>query len=292
MNKLLLLIMFFSSMLLIWCSANFWTKFYQNTDPVFFENSSNYDELSYDELNFLEDILDEKLSCNWWYEKEKTFISYAILDRIIIDEDIIYNLIVSGWWIYIDKRWNLSSSCGFGWLPIVVKIKQTEFGFSFVSYKEAESWSEHFPSVKKMFSELAFKKWEDESFVYNTQETPLQKAEKYFWIIYWTGGTFDCSFCDKNWYKSWYTLDSKDGEVEWYEIFWNIKNSQNKYIIFRSDWSFENYNSWDAGTGVWIFWQDENTILVDAYPDHTYDRYIVQYLADNEFHLTREIMHK
>ena len=80
MNKLLLLIMFFSSVLLIWCSANFWTKFYQNTDPVFFENSSNYDELSYDELNFLEDILDEKLSCNWWYEKEKTFISYAILE--------------------------------------------------------------------------------------------------------------------------------------------------------------------------------------------------------------------
>ena len=85
------------------------------------------------------------------------------------------------------------------------------------------------------------------------------------------------------------------GIIEWYQIFTtdNRKiDKKNKTLMFYSDWRFEIKNSRDEGAGVWIFGKDEKTILVDTYPDHTYDRYILQFLSDNEIWLTREILHK
>ena len=284
MNKFILIIFLFFYIIFLWCSQKLWIKDTVNID---------YHNLSGDDSKFLEDIIMSNVSCNRWYENEKTFISFSVLDKFINEDlNMVYDLMISWEWMYIDKRWNISSSCWFWWIPTEIIIKQTNTWFILISYKEALDWSEYFPSLENMFSSLALEKWKKNDYTYNTQFSPLKRAEKYFWINFWTGGDFVCEFCDRNRYESGYTLDSKDGKSEWYQIFWNIINSQNRYIIFRSDWSFQNYNSRDEGTGIWIFWKDDKTILVDAYPYHTYDRYIIKYLSGDVIHLTREILQK
>lgn len=264
-----------------WCS-----QIKNNITKPNIENNTNINK-------FIEQSIENQTACDRGYQREKTFISYAILDTGINNNgNTEYYLMVSGEWMYIDKRWNISSACGFGWIPTTIEIQQTQTGFIIINYQEALDGNKHLPSVKDMFSPIAFKKRQKNDFVYNTQLSPLQKAEKYFWITFWTWENFECTFCDQNRYESGYTLDSKDWTQEWYQIFGTQTNLEDRYIIFRNDGSFQNHNSRDAGTGTWIFWQNNTTILVDAEPHHTYDRYIIQHQTGDEIHLTREIIQK
>lgn len=278
------------SIFLFWCNTTT-LDIENNQDVAISENkeSSNI-------LNFLEDILVEKTSCNHWYNTEKMFLSFAILDQYLEDEKIIYNLLVKWEWMYLDNRWNISSTCGFG-VPIKIVLLESLTWYELLDYEEAMDGNLYTSSIKKMFSSKAIQNMDKSNYSFNTDKSPLQRAEEYFWLDFWTGWNFNCLFCDKIRYYTWEAWESKvkDGIIEWYQIFTtdNRKiDKKNKTLMFYSDWRFEIKNSRDEGAGVWIFGKDEKTILVDTYPDHTYDRYILQFLSDNEIWLTREILHK
>jgi len=282
MKKLFLLLSLFTIALLTWCSqiSNITTpKTYNNTDQNI--------------LNFLEQTIEEQESCNQKSNNEKTFVSFAVLWTWKAEFwDLIYYLLINGEWIYIDERWNLSSSCGFSWIPASIELKKTNTGYIMISYSVNSTKDES--TLKRMFSSSAYNKLKQENHIYNTNISPLQRAERYFWITFWTGWNFECTFCDQNRY---YAGNGDEEKVKkWiqksYSIFTNNKNEENRYLTFNSNWNFENHNSRDEGTGIRIFWQDNTTILVDAYPSHTYDRYIIQYQTWDEIHLTREILQK
>lgn len=282
MKKYIWIIFLLSVIFLAWCLP----KGEENTQ----EQAT---EVAWDVSNFLEKTIEEKEKCGRWEANQQMFISYAILWTGISSEANVEYYVLANWeWMYIDKRWNISTTCGFSWLPVSIEIIKTHTGFSLVNYQVALDGSLHIISTKKMFSPQAFQKWQDHSLKANTNLSPLQRAEKYYWIPFWTGGNFACTFCDQKRYNSGYTLDSKDNTQEWYEIFTTLPQEDKYYMVFSSNWIFENHGSRDQGTGKRIFGKNDTTILVDAYPPHTYDRYIIQYLSGDTMHLTREILQK
>lgn len=283
MKKYIWMIFVLSLLFLAWC----WFQTDQNIQEIL-------ENWSWEILTFLEHtIIEEHGTCKRWEDSEQMFVSFALLwTGKSVSWNVEYYLMTSGEWMYLDKRWNISSSCGFAWMPTRIEVEQTDTWFVVLDYQVALDGSEHYPSTKEMFSPQAFKKREKADYTYNTELSPFQKAQKYFWIDFWTWWNFECSFCDQARYDSWYFLDSKDWAQEWYSIYSHNKNEKNSYILFTSEGNFENHNSRDEWTGTWIFWKDKTTILVDAYPYHTYDRYIVQYHSWDELHITREILHK
>ncbi|HKL43915.1 MAG TPA: hypothetical protein VJ892_01405 [Candidatus Absconditabacterales bacterium] len=282
MKKLFLLLSLFTIALLTGCSqiSNITTpKTYNNTDQNI--------------LNFLEQTIEEQESCNQKSNNEKTFVSFAVLGTGKAEfGDLIYYLLINGEGIYIDERGNLSSSCGFSGIPASIELKKTNTGYIMISYSVNSTKDES--TLKRMFSSSAYNKLKQENHIYNTNISPLQRAEKYFGITFWTGGNFECTFCDQNRYYAGNGDEEKvkKGIQKSYSIFTNNKNEENRYLTFNSNGNFENHNSRDEGTGIRIFGQDNTTILVDAYPSHTYDRYIIQYQTGDEIHLTREILQK
>lgn len=282
MKKLFSILLLSSLLFITWCSQ------INNTTTPQIENNSNI-------LNFIEQTVEEKENCNRWVENEKMFVSYAILWTEINETwNIKYYLIVSGKWMYLDKRWNISSSCGFGSIPTKIEIQKNQTGFDLINYETALDWSLYVSSTKKLFSTEAFNKRQKKDYNYNTPLSPLQRAEKYFKKPFWTGWNFECIFCDK---KRYYIKDGDEEKIKkWrqepYSIFTNNKNEENRYLIFNKNGNFENNNSRDEWTGTRIFWKNDTTILVDTDPHHTYDRYIIQYQTEDEIHLTREILQK
>lgn len=282
MNKVFWIMFFVSLIFLAWCSQ----KLEENTQII-------QTELFWDIWDFLEKTIEENENCSK-ENKEKTFVSYALLWTGINSKwNLEYYLVTSWEWMYIDNRWNISSSCGFGSIPTTVEIVTSETGFSLVNYKIAKDWNLYASSTKEMFSAEAFKKREKEKFIYNTELSPLQRAEEYFWISFFTGWNFACTFCDQKRYNSGYADEErlKEWTQEGYEIFTTIPNN-NKYMIFYNNWDFER-NKWrDEWTGIRIFGKNDETILIDSHPPHSYDRYIIQYLSEDTMHVTREIMNK
>lgn len=283
MKKTLWIIFFVSIVFLTWCSL----KFEENTQI-------KKTDLSWGVLDFLEKTIEESENCSR-ENKEKMFVSFALLwTDINSNWNIEYYLVTRWEWMYIDKRWNISSSCGFWWIPTNIELTKSQTGFSLVNYQIAKDGNLYLSSTKEMFSSEAFKKRKNNNYTYNTDKSPLQRAEKHFWIKFWTGWDFECKFCDKNRYNLWYSDEEKLKKwlEESYVIYTNNKNNKDRYLNFKKDWTFENHNSRDEWTGIRIFWKDDKTILVDAYPYHTYDRYIIKYLSGDVIHLTREILQK
>lgn len=282
MKRIIWILVLSSLIFIAWCSP----KGEENTQK-------QVTEVSWYILDFLEKTIEEKESCS--KEKQtKTFVSYALLWTDINSKwNLEYYLVTSWKWMYIDKRWNIYSSCGFGSIPTTIEIATSETGFSVVNYLRAKDWNLYTSSTKEMFSAQAYKKWLKEDFKYNTDLSPLQRAEKYFWITFFTGWDFACTFCDQKRYNSGYADEErlKEWTQEGYEIFTTIPNN-NKYMIFYNNWDFER-NKWrDEWTGIRIFGKNDETILIDSHPPHSYDRYIIQYLSEDTMHVTREIMNK
>ncbi len=283
MKKLFILSITLLSLALTWCSQ------INNTTTPKIDNNTDQKI-----LNFLEQTIEKQESCNQWINNEKMFVSYAILwTGINKIWNIKYYLVVSGEWMYLDKRWNISSSCGFGWIPTKIEVQQTQTGLSLIDYQTALDGSLYVSSTKKLFSSEAFKKRQKKDYNYNTNLSPLQKAEKHFWINFWTGWNFECTFCDQKRYSIGYADEKKIKEwiQENFEIF-KTNQTGNNYLVFTTNGEFENHGSQDEWTGTRIFWKNDKTILVDTEPHHTYDRYIIQYQTGGEIHLTREILQK
>lgn len=257
------------------------------------ETNLSEEDLSISQI--IEQTIEEKENCNRVGEwEEKMFVSFAILWTGENDSDNIEYYLLTSWeWMIIDHRWNLNPTCGFSWIPTKIELKQTQTWFDIIDYQIAMGGSLYVSSTKELFSPEAFQKRQDKNYKYNTNLSPLQRAEEYFDMIFFTWWNFECEFCNKNRYEYGYADEKqiKDRILESYTIFKTIPNDNNN-LIFYSDWIFENNGGWDQWTGNRIFGQNEKTILVNSDPYHTYDRYIIRYFSEDEMHLIREIIHK
>lgn len=232
-----------------------------------------------------------------WSENENTFISYAILwTGINKTWNLEYYVVTNGEWFYIDERWNLSNSCWFGWIPTTIEFeKKSDWNYEVIRYETASDWSDYVSSTEKIFSKEAFKKWEKWDFVYNTDVPFLEQAEKYFrvTVIPENENHFECDFCDKNRYESDADYDYfKNNNINiWYKL--SLEPTENKTFKFKSDWTFETKWSRDEWTWTWVFWKDENTVIVLMNEiQHIYDRYNILEKSENEMIMSLDIIQR
>ena len=224
----------------------------------------------------------------------KTFIAYATLWTWINDNwDTEYYLLVNWEGYHIDERWNISDDCWFGWIPTRITINSE---WTVVDYKVAEDWTLYDSSTKELFSNEAYKIRKDAKYKYNNTKSFLEQAEEYFntkLIPEWDNN-FECTFCDKLRFYN-FTPEANEKLQETNDLYFDYvaENNWNNTIYFWSDWTFEAKWSRDEWKWTWVFWKDENTVIVsyEALP-HVYDRYIIINQNENNLNTILEIIQK
>ena len=293
--KKLLPIFAISFLLLCWCTPN------NNTTQQIENQEDNWDIITNEtnEINNTETTIDDILSTAI-HEKEdcdmgsKTFIAYAILWTWSNDNwDTEYYLSVNWEWYHIDERWNISDDCWFGWIPTRITVDSE---WKVVDYEVAKDWTEYDSSTKEMFSDQAYKIRKDAKYKYNNTKSFLEQAEEYFntKIIPEWDNDFECKFCDKlRYYNFTPEADEKSQKTNDLHFDYIAENNWKNTIYFWSDWTFEAKWSRDEWKWTWVFWKDENTVIVsNENLNHVYDRYIITNVDENNLNTILEIIYK
>lgn len=230
-------------------------------------------------------------------DDSELFVDYALLWSSIKENGNYEYYLVANWqWFYIDERWNLNNSCWFGWIPTTIELSQSENWYNLVNYRTAEDWSRYDSSTKEMFSEEAYKIWEDAKYKFNNKKTFLEQAEKFFnvTIIPEEKNNYECSFCDKLWYLTWDENNNEEA-LQTNDLIFNYttEDNWNNTIYFGSNWDFEAKWNRDAWKWTRTFGKDENTVIVsNSTIDHVYDRYIITNQTEDFLWTILEIIQK
>jgi len=294
--KKLRIIFAISFLLVCWCTTKDTTQQIENpkNEPEIIEqnveqkNEAN-EEISIDDI--LSAAIHENEDCDM---SSKTFIAYAILWTWLNDNwDTEYYLSVNWEWYHIDERWNISDDCWFGWIPTKITVNSK---WTVVEYEVAKDWTEYDNSTKELFSDKAYKIRKDGKYKYNNTKSFLEQAEEYYntKIIPEWDNDFECTFCDKlRYYEQTPEADEKLKETN--DLYFNYvaENNWNNTIYFWSDWTFEAKWSRDEWKWTWVFWKDENTVIVsNSNAEHIYDRYIIINQNENNLNTILEIIQK
>ena len=281
MKKWLFSICLLSVFLLAWCGNN--PTIQQettNTENETWIEVGKYVTIKDAIINYIED----NYSCNDW---SKLFVNYAELWQNNAD----FYINANGEWFYIDERWNLNNSCGFG-IPMKITVSTQDWANYVVrDTVQAKDWSDYTDSIKEMFSEEAVKKLFNEDYEFIDGRSLLEMAEEYFGttIIPETENNFECKFCDKLWYYN-PTSEDKTNELHYNYI---SEDNWNNTIYFGSDWTFKAEWSWDAWEWTRTFGQNENTVIVlNNNLDHVYNRYIITNQTENSLNTILEIIQR
>lgn len=235
--------------------------------------------------------LANNLGCN--DGKSWNFVNIAFLwEKDLDDWYVDYYIYARGQWYYIDSRWNLTSSCWYA-IPIKLNVNQEGWTYAVNDYETAKDWSEYMDSLKEMFSEEAIEKLTKEDYVFEDGRTLLEMAEESLEVkvIPEEKEEFDCSFCNKVWYYA----PSEDEDWNSNELVFNYvaEDNWNNTIFFGTGWEFEAKGSWDEGKGSWIFWNNENTVIVtSSQNENVYDRYIITNQDDENLNTILEIIQR
>lgn len=283
MKKWLFSICLLSVFLLTWCGNN----------PTIEQETINIENETWVEIGqsvTLEDAIfnyiEENYSCDDW---SKLFVNYAELWQN--NSDFYINTI--GEWFYIDERWNLNNSCGFG-IPMKVTVSTQDWSnYVVTNVIQARDWSDYDESIKEMFSEEAIDRLYNWNIWFIDGRTLLEMAEEYFGvtIIPETENNFECKFCDKlRYYEPLENEDWKGNELTFNYI---SEDNWNNTIYFGSDWSFKAEWSRDAWEWTRTFGQNENTVIVlNNNLDHVYHRYIITNIDENNLNTILEIIQR
>ena len=233
-------------------------------------------------FNYIED----NYSCDDW---SKLFINYAELWQN--NADFYINAI--GEWFYIDERWNLNNSCGFG-IPMKVTISTIDWAnYVITNVVQARDWSDYDESIREIFSEDAVDRLYNWNYGFIDGRSLLEMAEEYFGttIIPETENNFECKFCDKlRYYEPLENEDWKGNELVFNYV---SENNWKNTIYFGSNWTFKAEWSWDAWEWIRTFGQDENTVIVlNNNLDHVYDRYIITNQTEDSLNTILEIIQR
>lgn len=291
MKKCLFSVYLLSLFLLAWCwnntiieekantEVNTWNKIAQeiNNNPSLEDTIIDYIATNYD--------------CKDW---SKLFVNYAELWQKSLDNWISeWYIVTQAEWFYIDERWNLNNSCGFG-VPMKITLSTEDWiHYTVIDSVQARDWNEYDISLKEMFSDEAIDRLYNWDSKFLDRRTLLEQAEEYFWvtIIPEEENNFECKFCDKLWYYE--PFENDDWKSN--ELIYNYvsKDNWNNTIYFGSDWSFEAKGSWDAWTWIRTFGQDENTVIVsDSHADHIYSKYIITNQTKDSLNTILEIIQR
>lgn len=265
--------------------------------PEDWEQESQTNEKQTEINDILKDIVMEQNQC---LDDGKLFVDIAVLwsaEPIAPDWATSYFL-VANWECYkIDERWNLIDTSGFGNIPTTIDLSQDEnWEYHLEHYRVAEDWTEYDNSVKKMFNDKAYKIRKDGKYAYINDKTLLEQAEEFFnvKIIPDEKQEFECKFCDKLRYYN-YTPEDDESLKDTNELHFNYisENNWKNTIYFWADWTFEAKWSRDAWKWTWVFWKDENTVIVsNENLNHVYDRYIITNVDENNLNTILEIIQK
>lgn len=245
--------------------------------------------------NILKGIVIEKNQC---WDDSQLFVDIALLWNSTKENWNKEYYIVTNWqWFYVDERWNLNNSCWFGWIPTTIELSLEEnWNYHLEHYETAKDWSEYDSSTKEIFSEQAYKIRKNAKYVYINDMTLLEQAEKFFntKIIPEEKQNFECKFCDKlRFYEQDPEADEKLQETNELHFDYVAQDNWKNTIYFWSDWTFEAKWSRDAWKWTWVFWKDENTIIVsNENLNHVYDRYIITNVDENNLNTILEIIQK
>lgn len=280
MKKLYIWLLSFVVISLIWC----------------WNNSTNIQEIEPTNTNSvitetLKTIVHNHESCD---DNSEIFVDIAVLWSSENDNwNTEYYLVADWQWFYIDERWNLNNSCGFGNIPTTIELSQNENGYNLIRYEVAKDWNEYDSSTNEMFSDEAYKIRKNAKYTFINDRTLLEQAEEYFdvKIIPEEENNFECKFCGKIRYYE--PLENEDWKSN--DLIFNYvsENNWNNTIYFGSDWTFKAEWSWDAWEWTRKFGQDENTIIVlNNSIDHVYDRYIITNADENSLNTILEIIQR
>ena len=291
MKKWFLSFFLLSVFLLVWCWNN-----------ILLEKESNVEVGTWNEIaqevnnsQTLEDtIIDyiaNKYDCNDW---SKLFVNYAELwEKSLGDWIAEWYITTIAEWFYIDERWNLNNSCGFGVPMKIVTSSEDWIHYTVIDSVQARDWSEYDESIREMFSDEAVDVLYNWNLRFLDGRTLLEMAEEYFGVtvIPEPKNNFECKFCDKLWYYEPTETEDWNGN----DLIFNYVSTDNwdNTIYFGSDWSFEAKGSRDEWTWTWTFGRDENTIIVlNNNLDHVYDRYIITSHTENSLSTILEIIQR
>ena len=239
----------------------------------------------------LKNIVKNQESCD---DNSEMFVNIVLLWNSINDKwNTEYYLVADWQWFYIDERWDLNNSCGFGNIPTTIELSQNENWYNLIRYEIAKDWNEYDSSTKEMFSEEAYDKWLKVDYDLSDYISALQQAENYFNIklIPERKNDFECGFCDKTRYK----LPDNDENYETNDLIFNYtaEDNWNDTIYFGSDWSFEDNTNRELNwKWTWTFGKDPTTIIVEKENVPVYSRYIITNLTNNSLWTILEIIQK
>lgn len=271
---------------LTWC----W-KTHQNTiinsQPTIQEDITAQNNISiYDTLKT---IIKNHSSCD---DDSEIFVDFAILWTWENNNwNTEYYLVTNWQWFYIDERWNLNNSCGFGNTPTLIELSQDTNWYNLIKYEVAKDWSEYDDSTKQMFSNEAYKIRKDAKYTFIFNKSLLEQAEEYFWIkIIPEINEFECTFCDKLRYYEPNYEDTQSNDL----IFnYTSIDNWNNTIYFWNNRTFEAKWSRDEWKWTRTFWKDENTIIVENENSaHIYNRYIITNQDEESLNTILEIIQR
>ena len=291
MKKWLLGIFLLSVFLLAWC----WNNVIVEKEPnVEIDTWNKIAQETNNNLTLEDTIIDyiaNKYDCDDW---SKLFVNYAELwEKSLGDWAAEWYITTIAEWFYIDERWNLNNSCGFGVPMKIVTSSEDWIHYTVIDSAQARDWSEYDESIREMFSDEAIDVLYNWNLRFLDGRTLLEMAEEYFGVtvIPEPKNNFECKFCDKLWYYE----QSETEDWKGNDSIFNYVSTDNwnNTIYFGSDWNFEAKGSRDEGTWTWTFGQDENTIIVlNNNSNHVYDRYIITNVDENSLNTILETIQR
>ena len=290
MKKFLLLnLILLSGILFTACGNKSEKDSQENNENINIEQENNVQQSDIKEV--LKNIVKNQESCD---DNSEMFVNIILLWNSINDKwNTEYYLVANWQWFYIDERWNLNNSCGFGNVPTTIELLQNEIWYDLVRYEIAKDWNEYDSSTKEMFSDKAYKIRKKGKYKSINDKTLLEQAEEYFGItiIPEIKNNFDCDFCDKLRYD-------KPSEIEGWKInnsvfnYYTSGNSWNNTIYFGSDWSFEGKNALEKRKWTRTFGQNKNTVIVENESTMGYDRFIITNQTEDSLNTIIEIIQR
>lgn len=236
----------------------------------------------------------DNYSCD---DKSKMFVNYEELwMKSLWDWVAEWYIVTQAEWFYIDERWNLNNSCGFG-VPMKITLSTEDWtDYVITDAFQARDGNEYDKSIREMFSDEAIDRLYNWNVAFVDGRTLLEIAEEYFevTIISETENNFECKFCDKlRYYNRTPDADEKLNQTNELYFDYIAQNNWNNTIYFGSDWTFKAEWSWDAWEWTRTFGQDENTVIVlNNNLDHVYDRYIITNQTEDFLNTILEIIQR